>query len=322
MKNPTPFRSRDLKAGNRDHEHASLAALIRAQIVPVHTLAALVDAYGSAVRLVQLSEDDRLFLPPTAAHELVGAISDADVSRALTQVELWKRQDFRVLSVLDPEYPELLHDIFNRPPLLFIRGDSTSPVPRPPAIAVVGARAASDAGIQRARRVSRELVEAGFAVYSGLAKGIDTAAHRAALEVNGSTSAVMGTGLDRIFPPENEDLAQTIVEAGGLLFSQFFPEQPPARWTFPMRNVVMSGLALATVVVEASETSGARLQARVALQHGRTVFLLRSLVVQHEWAQKYVSAGAYGTKAIEISWTQDIVDRLRGSTLPAVSIAV
>jgi DNA processing protein len=124
------------------------------------------------------------------------------------------------------------------------------------------------------------------------------------------SSAVIGTGLDRMYPPENADLADRIVGAGGAILSQFFPGQPPTRWTFPMRNVVMSGLSMATVVVEAGETSGARMQARVAMQHGRTVFLLRSLVEKHEWASKYVTDGAYGTRAIQISSAQEIVDRL------------
>jgi DNA processing protein len=153
-------------------------------------------------------------------------------------------------------------------------------------------------------------VESGFTILSGLALGIDTAAHTAALDAGGSTSAVVGTGLNRVFPPENSGLAERILASGGALLSQFFPAQPPTRWTFPMRNVVMSGLSMATVVVEASETSGARMQARVALQHGRTVFLLRSLVEQHAWAQKYVNEGAYGAFAIEIASTGEIVDRL------------
>jgi DNA processing protein len=159
-------------------------------------------------------------------------------------------------------------------------------------------------------------VEAGFVILSGLAAGIDTAAHTAALASAGSTSAVFGTGLDRIFPSENAELAEQILGAGGALISQFFPSQPPTQWTFPMRNVVMSGLAKATVVIEAGETSGARMQARVALQHGRTVFLLKSLVESHPWAAKYATEGAYGARAIEISSTADIVNRLNADDAP------
>ena len=106
---------------------------------------------------------------------------------------------------------------------------------------------------------------------SGLAAGIDTAAHTAALDAHGRTIAVMGTGVDHVYPATNRALAARIVDSGCALVTQFFPQQTPRPWMFPARNVVMSGLSLATVVVEASEASGARLQARVALQHGRAV---------------------------------------------------
>ena len=302
---------RDLRPGDRDHELAATVALSRAGVVPIQRLGALVDQVGSAVQLVQLTESDRIFTAPVAAHEVIGAITTPAIRIAFADVERWRRGDFRVHSVLDPEYPELLHDIFNRPPLLFIRGRwLAGPMMR--AIAVVGARKASAAGLQRARRLTAELVDAGFSILSGLAAGIDTAAHSAALEAGAYTAAVMGTGIDRVFPQENAALAEEIVASGGALLSQFFPGQPPTRWSFPMRNVVMSGLALATVVIEASETSGARLQARVALQHGRTVFLLRSLVAEHEWARRFVHEGVYGTRAIEIASTNEIVDRLEG----------
>src|SRR5439155_17831309 len=130
------------------------------------------------------------------------------------------------------------------------------------------------------------------------------------------------TGLDRRYPPGNRSLAERILDADGALLSQFFPHQPPTRWTFPLRNVVMSGLTLATVVVEAGSTSGARMQARVALQHGRTVFLPRSLVATHEWASKYVHEGAYDTRAIEVATTEEIVERLAGNGVDARPLAV
>lgn len=274
-------------------------------------LGSIIDSVGSAVKLVQMSEDDRIFVPKTSSHDVVGAVTPRDLAIARRDIEQWIMTGFDIRSVLDDSYPETLHDIFNRPPVLFVRGHWTSAVSRP--IAIVGAREASKDGLLQARRFSKQLVENGFTIVSGLAKGIDTAAHEAALEAGGFTSAVLGTGLNHIFPPENGPLAQRILDSGGALISQFFPQQPPARWTFPMRNVVMSGICLATIVVEAAQTSGARLQARVALQHGRTVFLLHSLVERHEWARKYVEIGAYGTFAISVETTAEIVDRLEGT---------
>ncbi len=300
----------ELTPGNRGHELASIVALIRSRVVPAHRIAAFIDHVGSAVSLVQLSEDDRLFAVPEASHEVIGAVTPEDVAAALSDVNDWENRGLDVRTVLDDEYPSNLHEVFDRPPLIFVEGrwieriDSLS-------VAIVGTRKASHDGLARARRLSRDLCEAGFTILSGLAAGIDTAAHSAALDAGGRTHAVMGTGLDYRFPKENAALAEQIQQHGGSLMTQFFPHQPPTNWTFPMRNVVMSGLALATVVVEASETSGARMQARVALQHGRTVFLLKSLVDVHKWAAAYVEEGAYGSKAIVVTESEDIIGRLR-----------
>jgi DNA processing protein len=300
-----------LHVGDRLDELTATAALMRASVVPMQQLGSIIDSEGSAVRLVQMSEDDRIFVPKTSSHDVIGAVTGRDLAVARRDVEEWRTAGYDIRSVLDSSYPDTLHDIFNRPPMLFIRGHWSNETPRP--IAIVGAREASPEGLRRARRLSSELVDKGFTIVSGLAKGIDTAAHEAALAAGGLTSAVIGTGLKRLFPPENASLAEAILARGGAIVSQFFPNQPPTRWTFPMRNVVMSGICLATIVVEAAQSSGARLQARVALQHGRTVFLLKSLVERHDWARKYVETGAYGTFAIPIETTAEILERLEGT---------
>ena len=129
------------------------------------------------------------------------------------------------------------------------------------------------------------LVDARYTVVSGLAEGIDSAAHLAALDAGGRTVGVIGTGLRRAYPAKNAELQDRIASEAAVV-SQFWPDAPPTKTSFPMRNVVMSGVARATVVVEASHTSGARMQARFALEHGRPVFLLESLL-EHEWAQDY-----------------------------------
>jgi DNA processing protein len=300
-----------LRPGDRTHEVAAIVAVLRAGIMPAPRLSAVLEHLGSAVQLVQLPESHPLFANLAAQGEIFGAVTPEVLARAVRDAEEWLALGFDVRTVLEPNYPANLRSIFDRPPLLFVLGewieerDSRS-------VAVVGTRQATAEGLKRARRLSRELVEAGFTVVSGLAAGIDTAAHTAALRANGRTVAVMGTGIERRYPARNIRLAQAILDAGGALVSQFFPRQPPTPWTFPMRNVVMSGLSLATVVVDASTTSGAKMQARIALQHGRTVFLLRSLVARHEWARKYVREGAYGTRAIEIGATAEIVERLEG----------
>lgn len=190
---------------------------------------------------------------------------------------------------LDAGFPSHLRSIRDCPPFLFVQGDMTA-LARP-AVAVVGTRRASERVQSRARRIAKELVEHRFVVVSGMAAGVDGAAHEATLEAGGTTVAVMGTGITRCYPKEHVDLKARI-EASGAVVSQFLPDQPPGRHTFPIRNAVTSGLSAATVVVEAAETSGARLQARIAAGQGRPVLLMKSLLDQHPWAVKMVSDGA------------------------------
>lgn len=205
------------------------------------------------------------------------------VERAAAEVERWEQAGIRMISVLDPEYPSNLRMIHQRPPVLFLRGttdgrDATS-------VAVVGTRQASPRGLEQAKELAAGLSARDIPVISGLAAGIDTAAHTAALAAGGRTVAVIGTGIERAYPAQNAKLQERIA-AKGLVISQFLPGSPPTKTSFPMRNAVMSGYALATVVVEAAYRSGARMQARLALQHGRHVFLMRSLL-EHDWARAY-----------------------------------
>lgn len=214
------------------------------------------------------------------------------------------KSGIRLTTVLDPDYPQNLRTIFNRPPFLFYRGRFRKDDAR--SVAVVGTRNSTIAGEKRARRMAGLLADRGVTVLSGLARGIDTVAHRAALDHRGRTIAVLGSGILRIYPRENENLAMEISERGVVL-SQFWPEAPPARHTFPRRNITMSGLGQGTVVVEASATSGAKMQARLALEHGKRVFLLESLVRQHLWAKNYLKRPG----ACKVSKVEDILTHLR-----------
>ena len=150
------------------------------------------------------------------------------------------------------------------------------------------------------------LVAADVTVLSGLARGIDSEAHRASLEADGRTVAVMGTGIRQVYPTENAELAEQIVSSGGALVSQFWPDAPPTSYSFPRRNVVTSGMGQGTVVVEATATSGAKMQARFALEHGKLVFLPTRLVEEREWARRYVARGA-----IVVNSAADIVALLQ-----------
>lgn len=210
----------------------------------------------------------------------------------------------RLVTVLDDAYPRNLRLISNRPPFLFMLGRDISDEDLR-AVAVVGTRKPSESGRRRAGRLARELVRSSVTVVSGLAAGIDTCAHRTTLDEGGRTIAVVGTGVTKTYPRENAELSQEICERGTLV-SQFWPSTGPARWTFPRRNVVMSGIAQGTVVVEASSTSGAKMQARLALEHGKRAFLLKTLVTDQPWAQKYIAERG----AIEVADIEDVLSHL------------
>ena len=208
-----------------------------------------------------------------------------------------------LVTVLDDGYPSNLRLVPNLPPFLFVLGALAPADTR--SVAVVGTRAASPEGLARARTMTRQLVESDVTITSGLARGIDTAAHTTALEHIGRTVAVIGTGITRCYPAENKGLAEEIAQRGAVV-SQFWPTAPPATYTFPRRNVTMSGISQGTVVVEASGTSGAKMQARIAAEHGKQVFLMRSLVTSQEWAQRMVERRA----AIEVAQVDDVLTRL------------
>ena len=164
-------------------------------------------------------------------------------------------------------YPALLKQIHDPPPRLFVRGR----LPDVPMIAIVGSRRATPYGQRAAQRLARELSQVGVAVVSGLARGIDAAAHRGALEGPTPTVAVMATGLDRIYPPEHADLADAIA-ASGAIITEAEDGTIPLPGRFPVRNRIISGLSLGVIVVEAAERSGALITARMAAEQGRDVF--------------------------------------------------
>jgi DNA processing protein len=206
-------------------------------------------------------------------------------------------------TVLDSDYPANLRLIPNLPPFLFVRGDVG--LADALSVAVVGTREASPEGVRRARNMATLLAVRDVTVVSGLARGIDTTAHRAALDAGGRTIAVLGTGITNCYPAENAQLAEEIA-ASGALVSQFWPTRPPGRDTFPRRNVVTSGISQGTVVIEASNTSGAKMQARLALEHGKKVFIVRSLVTDQRWAQTYVAKRG----AIEVGDVDEVIRHL------------
>lgn len=265
-------------------ERAAVLALMARRPVAWNRLAGAIEEEGSALKLLEETDavpEDRLF-----------AVDEKRVTldQLEEQLHRWSEERIALVTVLDGAYPVNLRMVHDRPPALFVRGALLERDER--SVAVVGTRSATVDGLDAASAMAAALVQAEYVVVSGLAAGIDTSAHQAALAAGGRTIAVIGTGLRHVFPKQNASLQQRLGEESAVL-SQFWPGQEARRWTFPQRNAVMSGFARATVVMEASHTSGARMQARLALEHGRPVFLHRSLLV-HRWASDYAElSGTY-----------------------------
>lgn len=210
------------------------------------------------------------------------------VERELEEI---RRRGLRVLTLADPDYPRPLRAIANPPPVLYVQGDYIEKDEL--AIAVVGTRNPSSYGLMIAEKLSQELAEIGFTIVSGLARGVDAAAHRGALRASGRTLAVLGGGFAHLYPRENRSLATEIAECGGVM-SEFPIRALPDRWTFPRRNRVISGLARGTLIVEAPQKSGALITARCALEQNREVFAVPGPITRrsHDGPHRLIQQGA------------------------------
>lgn len=197
---------------------------------------------------------------------VIPAENDPTFLKALTSVD---NNQTRIVSFWDPDYPTDLKSIHDPPAILYIRGT----LPTVDALAVVGSRLASPSGIELTSRICHEIASTGIVIVSGLARGIDSAAHRAAIEADGLTIAVLGCGVDRVYPPEHSRLFNQITETGAVI-SEYPPGTPPLPGHFPGRNRIISGLAKGVLIVEAARKSGSLITAEFALEQGREVFAI------------------------------------------------
>lgn len=204
----------------------------------------------------------------------------------------------------DARYPPLLACIADPPPVLWVRGDPA--ILSRPAVAVIGSRAATPYALQVGERLGAELAGRGIVVASGLARGVDSAAHRGCLSAGGATTAVLGSGLNRIYPFEHTPLAVSVCRSGALV-TELWPEAPPLPEHFPLRNRIISGISLAVVVVEASEKSGSLITARCALDQGRDVMAVPGSILsgRNRGAHSLLKDGA---KVVETA--DDILEEL------------
>jgi DNA processing protein len=224
-------------------------------------------------------------------------------------------QDQHLLMWDDPAYPGLLAELNDAPPLLFVAGDPG--LLEQPQLAMVGSRRASRPGLDTAHSFARSLAAGGFVITSGLALGIDGAAHQGALDVGGKTVAVLGTGLCRLYPARHARLAAAIIEGGGALVSELPLDCPPQAGNFPRRNRIISGLSLGVLVVEASPSSGSLITARLAAEQGREVYAIPGSI-HHPGARgchQLIREGATLVESIE-----HILEALRGwQAVPALA---
>jgi DNA processing protein len=230
----------------------------------------LAERFGSVDAALVANESD-LRGVEGIGREFAGRIRDWETAVDLAKEKSWAAElGLQIVTQADKSYPASLREIYDPPLCLYIKGAIPETWPR--GIAVVGSRETSHYGLETAKKLGYQLAYAGVPVLSGLARGIDTAAHMGALAAKGKTWAVLGCGLDQMYPPENEALAAKIVDSGGLLLSELPLGTAPDKRTFPMRNRIVSGLSFGVLVIEAGRQSGALITARQALDQGRQVF--------------------------------------------------
>jgi DNA processing protein len=294
-----------------------LQALLTLHLVPglgPRLTAALLERFGSAARALQSGPEELRQIPHIGnqlAHDLHQALREAEVP---AELDLIARHQVRLLILGSPDYPKTLAQIFDPPHLLYVKGSLIQEDAK--AVAVVGSRHCTSYGRRMAERLAIGLAHKGYTIISGLARGIDGAAHRGAVKAGGRTLAVLAGGLSKVYPPEHVELAREI-EAAGALISEAPMGMEPLAHLFPPRNRLISGLSQGVVIVEAAERSGALITARQAVEQGRAVFAVPGPVD---------SAASGGTHllirqgAILVRGIEDILEELEGVSATAKEI--
>ncbi len=255
-------------------DQADLIAWLQVTMLPgigPRILSELLDRFETPQRILTASNQDLLSVSGVG-EKLAGRIGHADQHVAAEAIIQWcQKQNVAIVMRSQSEYPRSLRELPDAPPLVFVRGE-VLPCDGL-AVAIVGSRHATAYGGKQAEQIAYGLARAGVTIVSGLARGIDSAAHQGALNADGRTLAVLGGGLAKFYPPENIPLAKQIVAAGAVL-SEYRPDASPKAGMFPQRNRLISGLSMAVLVIEAADRSGALITARLASEQGREVLAL------------------------------------------------
>jgi DNA processing protein len=254
-------------------------------------------SYREKITLCETLGDESDLLQKSAVEALIGRAlnaRDVDSSKRAAEraAEKARARGINMVSWQSPLYPPLLREIYDPPVLLFFRGKL--PDPQNPLVAIVGTRKPSPAASAQAFDIARGLGRAGLSVVSGLAIGIDACAHRGNMEGGAQTVAVLGSGVDEVYPSTNRVLARRILETGGALISEYPPGMGPRKWTFPARNRIISGLSRGVLIVEAPQKSGALITGRFALDQNRDLWVASTGIEQHsaelpapEWGMRF-----------------------------------
>lgn len=266
----------------------------------------LLERFGSAEAVfgARRSELEGLRLRPETIESIIKREFE---QKAIEEIEKVRALGGDVIVLDDGVYPQMLGEIDDPPIVLYVKGDWQTCVENP-CLAFVGSRRSSTYGVNASEMLARGLAEKGVTIVSGLARGIDAAAHRGAIEAGGKTVAVVGTGIDEVYPKEHKVLAQAILDSGGAIVSQFPLETPPLPENFPYRNRIISGLSLGVVIVEATERSGSLITARLAIEQNREVFAVPgNITSSNSYGTNYLIKSA-GAKLVQ-QW-QDIAAEL------------
>ncbi len=273
----------------------------------------LLERFGSAdaVFHARRPELESMRLKPETIDSL---IKNEFHDKAAVELERVKNLGGDVLILDDGSYPALLREIDDPPPVLYVKGDWQACFDLP-CVAVIGSRMCSTYGENASEMLARDLASRGICVVSGLARGIDSAAHRGSIRGQGRTVAVMGTGLDSVYPKENNGLVREILESGGAVVSQFPLGTPPIKENFPYRNRIISGLSLGVLIVEASERSGSLITARLAMEQNREVMAVPGNITSgNSFGTNYLIKS--GAKLVQ-QW-QDVVAELPSEISAAI----
>jgi len=267
----------------------------------------LVEHFGEVGRIftASLTELEALGLPAAAAQ---GVGLGKSLELASEEYDHARELGASLVVPGDVEYPKRLLEIYDPPLALYLRGNSE--VIDKPGISVVGTRHPTPYGVSMAERLACDLAAHGLIIFSGMARGIDTAAHRGALNAHGQTVAIWGTGIDEVYPKENRKLADQILENGGAIITEFPLGTFPAPQNFPVRNRIISGISLGVLVIEAAEYSGTRVTARCALEQGREVFAVPgNVTTKNSWGPNtLIKQGAKLVATWEDVWEELPVD--------------